>query len=143
MSVSDELMWRYYSLVLCVQETEIQTLKAKHPRQAKDELARRIVARFHGPEQAEAASAEFARVFAKSELPADIPEISIQDPTMNLPALLVRCKLAASNGEARRLVEQGAVRIDDEKITDLKNPVVIRRGMVIRSGKRGFARVIG
>ena len=141
MSISDDLMWRYYALVLGTPEAEIEALKLQHPRQAKDELARRIVAKFHGAAAAAAASAEFARVFARSELPSELPEFSIGEPELGLPALLVRCKLAASNGEARRLVEQGAVRIDDQKVTDVKSPVTVRPGMVIKAGKRGFARI--
>jgi tyrosyl-tRNA synthetase len=141
MSVSDELMWRYFELVLCAPAEEIAALKKKHPREAKDELARRIVAKFHNDEAARAASEEFARVFSKSELPSDIPEFSITESELGAPQLLVRCNLAASNGEARRLIEQGAVRIDDRKIADVKALVVIKPGMVIKSGKRGFARI--
>jgi tyrosyl-tRNA synthetase len=143
MSISDDLMWRYFSLVLCAPEAEIQTLKTQHPRQVKDALARRIVARFHGGEAGVKASEEFARIFAKSELPSDIAEFTLTETEMGLPALLVRCQLATSNGEARRLVEQGAVRIDDQKVSDVKTPVTIRPGMVIKAGKRGFARIAG
>lgn len=143
MSISDDLMWRYFSLVLCAPEAEIAALKTQHPRQVKDGLARRIVARFHGEEAGARASEEFARIFAKSELPSDIAEFTLTESEMGLPALLVRCQLAASNGEARRLVEQGAVRIDDQKVSDLKTPVAIRPGMVIKAGKRGFARIAG
>lgn len=141
MSVSDVLMWRYFSLVLCTPEAELAQLKSQHPRQVKDLLARRIVARFHGEAEAQHASEEFARIFAKSELPEEIAEFAIPESELSLPMLLVRCRLATSNGEARRLVEQGAVRIDDQKICDLKIPVAIRSGMVIKAGKRGFARV--
>ena len=143
MSVSDELMWRYFSLVLCLPDADIATLKQKHPREAKDELARRVVAKFHGAEAAQAASEEFTRVFSKSELPDDIPEFTIAEPELGAPQLLVRCKLAASNGEARRLIEQGAVRIDDQKIADVGTQVAVRPGMIIKSGKRGFARIAG
>lgn len=141
MSVSDELMWRYFELVLCATLAEIAELKKKHPREAKDELGRRIVARFHGPEAAAAASEEFARVFSKSELPADIPEFAIAEPTLGIIQLLVRCNLATSNGEARRLVEQGAVKVGEDKVQDLKTEVAIKPGLVIRSGKRGFAKI--
>ena len=143
MSVSDELMWRYFSLVLCLPDTEIAALKQKHPREAKDELARRVVAKFHGDAAGRAASEEFARVFSKSELPSDIPEFTIEESELGAPQLLVRCKLAASNGEARRLIEQGAVRIDDQKIMDVGAQVAVRPGMIIKSGKRGFARIAG
>jgi len=143
MSISDELMWRYFPLVLGTPAEELQALRGQHPRQAKDELARRIVARFHGEAAGWRASEEFARIFAKSELPSDIAEFIISEPELSLPALLVRCHLAASNGEARRLVEQGAVRIDDQKVTDLKASITPRPGMVIKAGKRGFARLVG
>ena len=142
MSVSDELMWRYFALVLCAPAEDIAALKAKHPREAKDELARRVVAKFHGDAAGQAASEEFARVFSKSELPSDIPEFAISEAELGAPQLLVRCKLAASNGEARRLIEQGAVRIDDQKVGDVKTQVPIRPGMIIKSGKRGFAKVV-
>ncbi len=141
MSVSDELMWRYFSLVLCLPDEEIAVLKLKHPREAKDELARRVVAKFHDAAAGAAASQEFARVFSQSELPADIPEFQIAEASLPLPQLLVRCKLAESGGKARALIEQGAVRIDDQKISDLKSQVEIRNGMIIKSGKRGFAKI--
>lgn len=143
MSVSDELMWRYYSLVLCADDAEIARQKQGHPRAAKDELAKRIVARFHDQAAADDASAEFTRVFSQSEVPSDIPEFQIAESELGLPALLVRCGLASSNGEARRLVEQGAVRIDDQRVTDPRAPVRVRGGMIIRAGKRGFARIAG
>jgi tyrosyl-tRNA synthetase len=142
MSVSDEMMWRYYSLVLCAGDADIAALKQRHPREVKDELARRIVAKFHGEAAGVEASAEFARVFSKSELPNDVPEFRIAEPVLGVVQLLVRCGLASSNGEAKRLVEQGAVRIDDEKISDPKSQIPIRPGMVIKSGKRGFARIV-
>ncbi len=141
MSVSDDLMWRYFEHVLCLPPAEIGELKKKHPREAKDELGRRIVARFHGDAAGHEASAEFARVFSKSELPSDIPEFAIPEAGLGIVHLLVRCKLAASNGEARRLVEQGAVRVDDQKIGDAQAQIAIKPGLVIKSGKRGFARL--
>ncbi len=141
MSISDDLMWRYYELIVCADDQQLTEVRAEHPRAAKDRLAQAIVARFHGAEAAAAASAEFSRVFSQSQIPTDIPVVSIAEPELPLAALLVRCGLAASNGEARRLIEQGAVRIDGERMTDPRAPVAIRPGMVVRAGKRGFARV--
>ena len=141
MSVSDDLMWRFFSLVLCGTEAEITHLRGRHPREAKDELARRIVARFHGEAAGAAASAEFARVFSKSELPADIPEFAVPDSEMALQSLLVHCKLAGSNSEARRLVEQGAVRVGEEKAGDPRQVITLADGLILRAGKRGFARI--
>ncbi|MFH1184795.1 MAG: tyrosine--tRNA ligase, partial [Chloroflexota bacterium] len=117
MSISDELMWRYYSLVLCLPEDELAALKEavaagkRHPRDVKDELARRVVARFHDAAAAERESQEFARVFSENGLPSDIPELALPSSEcpggrLGLLALLVRAGLAASNSEARRLVQQ-------------------------------------
>ncbi|HMP76416.1 MAG TPA: tyrosine--tRNA ligase [Kiritimatiellia bacterium] len=143
MSISDELMWRYYELVLCVPPSQLAELRTLHPRVAKDRLAQGVVARFHGEAAGADASAEFARVFSQSELPADIPEFSVTEPETGIIALLVHCKLAASNGEAKRLVEQGAVRVDDARVTDPRAKILVKPGLVLRAGKRGFARIAG
>lgn len=141
MSVSDELMWKYFSLVLGLPDDEIAALKTKHPREAKDELGRRVVAKFYGEAAGRGASEEFARVFSQNEIPTDIPVIAIAEASLPLAQLLVRCNLSESGGKARALVEQGAVKIDDVKITDMKTPVEIRDGMIIKAGKRGFAKI--
>jgi len=146
MSVSDDLMWRYYSYVLCLPDGEVEALKQKHPREAKDELARRIVAWFHDEAAARAASEEFARVFSERQNPTDMPEVAIgpdlaPDGRIGLLALITATNLASSNGEARRLVQQGGVRIDDEKVSDPRMTVTLKDGMILRAGKRGFARI--
>jgi tyrosyl-tRNA synthetase len=147
MSVSDELMWRYFSLALGRSDGEIAKMRAevangaRHPRAVKDELARGIVAKFHGAAAAEAASAEFARIFSKNELPSDMPEVSVGAEPIGLLTLIVKAGLCAGTGEARRLVAAGAVKLDYEKITDVRATVTPRDGMVIHSGKRGWAKV--
>ena len=152
MSVSDDLMWRYFSLVLCLGEDEIGSLKeavktgAKHPRAVKDELAKRVVARFYGEEAAAAESEEFARVFSKKQIPDDVPVLTLQTTDLKngkigLVSLIVRSNLASSNSEARRLVQQGAVEVDDVKMNDPKVEIEARNGSVIRCGKRGFVRL--
>ncbi len=152
MSVSDELMWRYFELVLCRPAAEVAALAAavragdRHPRDVKDELARAVVARFHGGDAAAAASGEFARVFASGELPDELPEVRFPaaeypEGRARLVEVLVRAGLAASNGEARRLVRQGAVRLDGERVSDPHAEIDLRDGAVLRSGKRGFARI--
>ena len=168
MSVSDELMWRYYSLVLRMDDEEIEALKAaiasgdKHPRDVKDDLAKSVVDFVCGEKQpddaeatqdmksyselAETVSMEFSTVFKQKQLPTDIPPVLValdEHPggTVGLIKLLVMADLAPSNSEARRLIQQGAVRIDDEKIVDFKADVPVKDGMVIKAGKRGFARV--
>lgn len=152
MSVSDDLMWRYSALVLCRPEAEIEALKKavqagrRHPRQVKDEIAQEVVAKFYGAVAARAASEEFAKVFSQDQVPADIPTVRLEaadrpDGRMNIVALLVKAGLASSNSEARRLVQQGAVRVGDVRISDPKAAVAVPEGAVIRCGKRGFARV--
>ncbi len=150
MSVSDELMWRYFSLVLGVPDADIDNLKAQvasgalHPRQAKDDLAQKVTAKFHGEEAGAAASAEFARVFSQNELPEDMPELSLAAADageIGLLTLLVKAGFAASNAEARRLVEQGGVRLDDEVLKDPRATVSPQPGQVLRAGKRKFARI--
>ena len=147
MSVSDELMWRYFSLVLCLPDDEIAALQhavatsARHPRDVKDELGRRIVEKFHGAEAATAASAEFARVFAQDQLPDDIPEVAVPAQKIGLLNLMVKAGLASSTSEARRLVQAGAVRVGEDKISDFRAEIEPSEGLVIRSGKRGFAKI--
>lgn len=152
MSISDDLMWRYYELVLAADPGEIVALRAavaggaRHPRDVKDELARRIVARFHGADAAADASAEFARVFSRHELPDQMPELTLSADESAAPirvsALLVRAGLAPSHSEARRLIQQGAVRLDDERISDPKAEALFRGPRILRSGKRGFVRIV-
>lgn len=146
MSVSDDLMWRYASLVLCLTHEEVEPMRSRHPREVKDELARRVVTRFHDAAAALAASTEFAHVFSERRAPSDIPEVTISadlapNGQIGLTALLVAAGLAPSNGEAKRLVQQGGVRIDDEKVTDPRLQVILRNDMIVRAGKRGFARI--
>ena len=147
MSVSDDLMWRYFSLVLCLPEDEIAALRAavangtRHPREVKDELARRIVAKFHGDAAGNEASAEFARVFAQHELPTDIPEVVLPAGKIGILHLMVKAGLAPSTSEARRLVQAGAVKLGDDKVSDFRLEIEPADGLVIRSGKRGFAKI--
>jgi tyrosyl-tRNA synthetase len=112
-----------------------------HPRTVKDMLGQEVVSRFVGAEEAKSASEEFTRIFAQKELPDEIPEVVLPAAAIGLLNLMVQAGLAKSNGEARRLVKQGAVKINDEKISDERAQIVPEEGMIIRSGKRGFAQV--
>lgn len=152
MSISDDLMWRYYSLVLCMPDEEREALQRairegrQHPRDVKDELAQRVVAKFHGETAARESSEEFRRVFSQKELPDEMPEVTltssdVADGEIEVVGLLVKAGLASSRSEARRLIEQGAVRIGDERISDPKARRRLQDGVVVKSGKRGFARV--
>jgi len=147
MSVPDDLMWKYFEFILCWPQEKVRDTHAKvaggelHPRAVKDMLGQEVVKRFIGEAEAIQASEEFTRIFAQKELPDEIPEVVVPAGEIGLLSLMVQAGLAKSNGEARRLVKQGAVRIDDEKITDERAQIVPEAGMVIRSGKRGFAKV--
>jgi len=148
MSVPDELMWKYFEYILCWPKEKVQETHAKvasgelHPRAVKDMLGQAVVERFIGEEAARAASEEFIRIFAQKELPDDIPEVAVPAEEIGLLNLMVQAGLAKSNGEARRLVKQGAVKINDEKISDERAQIVPEDGMIIRSGKRGFVKVV-
>ena len=146
MSVNDDLMWKYFELVLYAGEDEVRALRALHPREAKDRLAQGLVSRFHGPAAAAAASAEFARVFAGGELPSEMPEVRIEDHRLEngrigILHLITAAGLAPSSSEARRLVQQGAVRLDNRRITDPKTYLELPPESVLRCGRRGFVRV--
>ena len=148
MSLPDELMWKYYSYILCRPKDEVEQMRefvadgSLHPRKAKDALAQAVVERFVDKTAAEDASAEFTRVFAEKALPDELPEVTVPAEEVGLLTLMVKAELAKSNGEARRLVKQGAVRIDDERVSDERAIVMPKEGMVLRSGKRGFAKII-
>jgi len=146
MSIPDALMERYATLVLGQPEKTVAKGKC-HPRQVKDELAQAIVARFHSPEAALAASAEFERVFSEHKQPDEIPTVVIpmtqrKNGKLGVIALLVAAGLAESNGAARRLIQQGAVKIGETKITDIATELAIPEGCVIQAGKRAFACIV-
>jgi tyrosyl-tRNA synthetase len=141
MSISDDLMWKWYRLLLPKSDGELDGLRAGHPMQAKKALARAIVERFHGPAAAEASLREFESVFSKHELPSDMPEARPGANPIGLVKLLVECRFAPSNSEARRLIQQGAVTVDGQKRTDPNAQVQWREGMVVQAGKRRFARL--
>ena len=150
MSVPDDLMWKYFEYILCWPADKVKETHAKvasgelHPRAVKDMLGQEVVARFIGADEAQAASEEFTRIFAQKQLPDEIPEVKLPAGVemIGLLNLMVMAKLAKSNGEARRLIKQGAVRINDEKISDERAEITPEDGMIIRSGKRGFAKVV-
>ncbi|MDQ3684999.1 MAG: tyrosine--tRNA ligase [Acidobacteriota bacterium] len=151
MSISDELMWRYYELCTDVGVDEIKRLRAaaesgeRNPRDVKVELAKRIISDFHSTEDARAAEEEFNRVFKRKEAPDGVEERTIAAGRWKLPRLLVETGLAPSMAEARRLIEQGGVRVDGERHTqvDDETEVTKERAPMIQVGKRKFLRVRG
>lgn len=147
MSVSDELMWKYFLYILCRKPEEIDAMQAKvasgelHPKAVKDELGRYVVDRFVGAGEGAKASEEFARVFAEKKLPQDMLDLKLSVEEIGLIDLVVKAGFASSNGEARRLIQQGGVRIDDEQIKDIKAAITPADGMILKVGKRKFARI--
>jgi len=147
MSVSDELMWRYYELLSDRDMSEISELKARvedgreHPKAAKQALAFEITARFHGPVEADMAKKEFNRVFAKGELPEDMPEFAVgKSGDRRLFSILSESGLAASGGEAKRLCKQGACTVDGVKTADPMHEVQPGEH-IIKLGKKRFLRL--
>jgi len=113
-----------------------------HPKQAKVRLGKMIVEQYHGAEAAEAAAAEFDRVFAQRNVPTDMDEVRPGSAEVGIVELVVTAGFAKSNGEARRLITQNAVSLDDEKITDPHATVSLKDGQVLRVGKRRFGRIV-
>jgi tyrosyl-tRNA synthetase len=112
-----------------------------HPRAVKDELGRCVVDRFVGAGEGQKASDEFARIFSQNELPDDMPDIKLS-ADIGLIELVVKASFATSTSEARRLVQQGGVRINDEQISDVKAVITPADGMILKVGKRKFARIV-
>jgi len=150
MSLSDALMWRYYELLsLDTGLRELTAMQARadageaNPRDFKVRLGREIVARFHGTAAAEDAVSEFQQRFKKGELPEDMPEceVSARDGRLPITNLLKEAALTRSTTEARRMIEQGAVRMDGERVEDLSLEIEAGTTGVFQVGKRRFARV--
>ncbi len=152
MSISDELMWRYYELVLGTPVEEIEKMRravesgASHPRDIKDLLARGVVSRFHGQKDAATAASEFKRVFAGRQQPDDIPgypveKLSLENGSIGILDLLRQTGLSPSNKESRRLLQQGAVAIDERPLTDPFALITPQPGSILRVGKRRFLRI--
>ena len=124
MSISDELMWRYYELLTDVATSDIERMRARasvgevNPRDLKVELAKRIITDFHSKADADAAEEEFNRVFRRKEVPEDIETREVESGVWPFPRLLVKVGLASSVAEARRLMEQGGVRLGGVRHTD-------------------------
>ena len=151
MSVSDPLMWRYWTLLTDLGPGEVTSLQrsvtsgARHPMDVKFLLARTITADFHGSQAASEAEARFRAVHQRRETPEDVAEITLpaSDEAPQLVRLLVSAGLSPSNSEARRLLQQGGVRLDGEVVGDTFATVAARAGSsyLVQVGKRRFARI--
>lgn len=152
MSISDTLMLKYFELTTALSKTELEELRqgleagTVHPRDAKMRLAKDYVEMYHGEDAAEEAEQHFITVFQKRDLPDEIEEVSLSSKdleagSISLIKLLVQLGLQASNGEARRSIEQGAVRINELKLTDIHAQVTPQEGDIVQVGKRKFVRI--
>ena len=149
MSISDELMWRYFELLSFRPLTEIEGLRTaiaggRNPRDVKFELAKEIVARFHGAAAADQAQADFIARFAQKTLPTDLPlqVLVASDPAGELlVAALKAAGLVSSNSEGVRKLAEGAVRIDGEKVSDRQHRLPVGAEHILQLGPRRFARV--
>ena len=149
MSISDELMWRWFDLLSFKSSDEINALKCeqdngRNPRDIKIELAKELIVRFHDEKSANDAESNFIDQFQKKNIPDDIEEIlhKISGESIPLANLLKDCGMTSSTSEAMRMIQQGAVRIDEQKITDKTHQVFIGTSAVYQVGKRKFKKII-
>lgn len=152
MSIPDNLMLRYYELVTTVPLDEVKKIAeglqngTLHPRDAKMRLAREIVGIYHGEDAAKHAEEEFKRVFQQRDLPEDIPTFQItedmlEDGLVWLPRVMQQAGMCGSTSEARRLIQQGALRVNGEKFNASDGKIKPEPGMIIKAGKRKFIRL--
>lgn len=149
MSISDELMIRYYELVSYLPNAELEALKdglkkgKVHPRDAKVSLAKEIVARFHSTDAATKAASEFDKVFKSKGIPENIEEkiITINSQDIGVIDLLKNSSLTPSTSEARRLIQQGGISIDGNKVSDINQKLSANKDYLIQIGKRRFTKV--
>lgn len=151
MSMADELMMEYYNLATDYTARQVAMIKEDlengvlHPRDAKTRLAHRIVQIYHGREAANKAEAEFKSVFQQGALPSDIPIFNAsaisEEGRISLVKLLTQAGLASSSSEARRLIQQGGVKVDGEKADSIDAEVIWKPGTIIQAGKRKFVRL--
>jgi tyrosyl-tRNA synthetase len=147
LSVPDDLIYIYYELTTDVSNDELAKIKldlgneTENPRDLKRALARKLVEMYHSKDAAIAAEEEFDNIFIKKGIPDDIPEIKIEDASINILDLITKVNFAPTKSEARRLVIQGGVTINDNKITDFKADISIEDDMILKVGKRKFIKI--
>lgn len=145
LSISDDLMWRYYELLSDKSVDEIKSLKddvdsgKAHPKAVKEAIALEITARYHGESVANEAKAEFDRVHAQNQIPAELEEFNLKAPVWIVEAL-VHCKLSSTNSQARRDISANAVSIDQKKISDEQLKLGVGE-YILQVGKRKFAKL--
>jgi len=126
---------------ICTRVPRDEFKKITNPRAAKAKLAKTIVSQYHGEKAAQSAEQEFNRIFKEKKLPTEIAKIKIKEPEINILDLLVKTKLASSKSEARRLVEQNAVKINNKIENNWKSIIITKPGLVIQAGRRHFIKL--
>jgi tyrosyl-tRNA synthetase len=149
MSISDDLMWRYYDLLSFIPKNEIEVIKqtveaGANPRDSKIDLAKELITRFHSEKDAEAAHQDFIQRFQKNVIPDEMPEFEYLLPTEGLMIanVLKDAGLVNSTSDAMRMIKQGAVKIDGEKVNNSKHQFTQPSQVVLQIGKRKFARIM-
>lgn len=148
MSIPDTLIYKYFVLVTKTAPVELKGIKDDleggevNPRDLKRKLGFELVKMYYDEDTAVKTIGEFDKVFIKKEIPDDIPEVKISEDKMKLVDLMTSTKLAESNNNARRLIEQGAVNIDGKRVTDVNLILEIINGMILKVGKRKFLKVL-
>ena len=146
MSIKDELIIKYFVLCTDIAMDEITQMereleKGKNPRELKAKLAKEIVSLYHSKKEANKAEIEFNNIFQKKETPNNLPEKKVKPKKIALTDLLVKINLAQSKTEAKRLTEQGGVKIDNQVITNWQQIITPTSGMIIKVGKRNFVKL--
>jgi len=144
MSINDDMMKDYFTLLTdlpCASIDELTDRGKTHPKEAKTLLGKTIVAQFYDEPTAQLAASQFEKVFAKGQLPDDVPEAAVPDRIASVKQLLLTCGLVESGGQAKRAVAQGAVSIDGRRIGDPNAEIKLADGMIIQIGKRKFAKL--
>ena len=149
LSIPDDLIYIYFELGTDVSNQKLLEIKSQltdgktNPRDIKRELARKLVAMYHDDESAKAAEQEFDNIFINKGLPDDLEEFTIDEgKEINILDLIILVNFAPSKGEARRLISQGGVSIDGEKISDVQKSIILQKNMILKVGKRKFIKFI-
>ena len=142
MSISDDLMWRWYALLLNKSDSEIKALKKGHPMEAKKALAQTLTDRFASEGEGKKAREGFEKVFSKRQDPDDAPALRVSGDSISILELVVLANTVPSKSEARRLISQGGVSVGGKKFTDPAAKLSVKVGSVLQIGKRTFFKLV-
>ena len=147
LSIPDKLIYTYFELATSISSVELSKIKKQlddqnvNPRDIKRKLARALVSMYYGESEAQFAEEEFDKIFINKGIPDKINEFSISEKKIGILDLITKVDFAASRGEAKRLVMQGGVTIDGEKIVDINSEIVVKDGLILKVGKRKFVKL--